>query len=241
MLACVLGPVGAAAIFLILNVAALLIILVLNRRPETWPVRSEEGGLPPLETGPLDASAILSLEFGYAQTTASEAMRDRLTIINFFLLTVGIVASGLLTTLRGELSALRVAGPALLWLLCCVGWFFFLKVIRLRQAWHHSARVMNQIKLFYVSHAKQFPASVLQQAFLWRADTLPAPDKPWTLFFYSAMLVGFLDSVAFTVGGILLALPAQQTCFAAVVGALVALGLVFLTFHAWLYFAFLRS
>lgn len=241
MLACVLMPVGAAVVFLVLNVAALLAILALNRRAEAWPIAREEVSGSLAEPGLLDASDILGWEYAYAQATASEAMSDRLTMINFYLLTVGIIATGLVATLPGETAVLRVAGPVLLWLLCCIGWFFFLKVIRLRQAWHHSARAMNQIKSFYVRHAKQFPADILQRAFLWRSDTLPAPEKPWTLFFLSAMLVGFLDSVAYAVGGLLLGLSAPPTCFAIIVGGVVVLGLVFMAFHCWLYFALLRG
>ncbi len=241
MLACVLVPVGTAATFLVLNVIVLLAILAMNRRVQSHPTSSD---VPPPSTGKagkLDASTILGWEYTYAQTTASEAMRDRHTMINFYLLTASIVASGLLAALRGDSAVPKVVGAAFLWLLCCVGWLFFLKLIRLRQAWHESARVMNEIKSFYISHAKKFSPEVLQQAFLWGSDTLPTPDKPWTLFFYSAMLVGFIDSVAFVAGGLLLSLPAAETCFLFILGGLVALGLAFLALHVWLYFAFLKA
>jgi hypothetical protein len=240
MWACVLVPVGAAAMFLVLNIATLLAILAMNRRAQSC---STSEAMPPprrRKAGALDASSILGWEYGYAQTTASEAMRDRHTMINFYLLTAGIVASGLLAALRGESATPKVVGTAFLWLLCCIGWFFFLKLIRLRQAWHESARVMNEIKNFYISHSKQFFPDGLRQAFLWGSDTLPAPDKPWTLFFYSSMLVAFVDSVAFVAGGLLLSLSAPQICFVFIVGGLVALGLAFLAFHAWMYFALLK-
>ncbi len=240
MSACILVPVGAAATFLVLNVAILLAVLAMNRRAQSCLTSKDT---PPPRTpkeGILDASSILGWEYGYAQTTASEAMRDRHTMINFYLLAATIVASGLLASLQGESATPRVVGTAFLWLLTCIGWFFFLKLIRLRQAWHESARVMNEIKSFYINHSKKLPPEVLQQAFLWRSDTLPAPDKPWTLFFFSAMLVGFLDSVAFVAGGLLLSLSAPPICFLFVVGTLVVLGLAFLAFHAWMYFALLK-
>jgi hypothetical protein len=60
---------------------------------------------------------------------------------------------------------------------------------------------MNQIKDFYIQHAKEFEPEMLRDAFHWKTETLPPPDKPWTVYFYSAMLIGFLDSAAYIAGG----------------------------------------
>jgi len=69
---------------------------------------------------------------------------------------------------------------------------------------------MNQIKEFYIQHAQAFDSDVLRSAFHWQAHTLPAPDKPWNVFFYSAMLIGLLNCVAYAAGGALLDLTATQ-------------------------------
>jgi protein-S-isoprenylcysteine O-methyltransferase Ste14 len=179
------------------------------------------------------------LEFEYARTTASEAMQDRHTMINFYLLVAGVVASGVVAVLGQNTELPKAAGTVLLWLLCGIGWLYFLKLIRFRQAWHDSARAMNQIKDFYIQHAKDFEPDVLRDAFRWKIETLPPPDKPWTAYFYSAMLIGFLNSVAYMAGGALLDLDVTRSSWL-VLGLLALFGLAFFAFHVWLYFAFLK-
>jgi len=225
--------------FLVANVLILLVILALNRRAGARP--SQTDGLERESLGQkfLDASDILGWEFEYARTTASEAIRDRHTMINFYLLGVGVIASGVVAILRQDTGLPKATGTVLLWLLCGVGWLYFLKLVRLRQAWHDSARAMNQIKDFYVQHAKDFEPEVLRDAFRWKTQTLPAPDKPWTLYFYSAMLIGFLDSVAYVAGGALWDLDVTRSSWL-VLGLLALFGLAFFAFHVWLYFAFLK-
>ncbi|MFQ5812208.1 MAG: hypothetical protein ACE5I2_03310 [Anaerolineae bacterium] len=226
--------------FLVANVLTLLGILALNRRVGA---KSSQTTPPPLGTpgrALLNPADILKLEFEYARVTASEAMRDRHTMVNFYLLVAGVAVSGVVAVLGQSARVPRIVGTVLLWLLCGIGWLYFLKLIRLRQAWHHSARAMNQIKDFYIQHVKDFEPDVLRQAFLWRTETLPPPDKPWTVFFYSAMLIALLDSVAYVAGGALLGLTATRAFPLFVLGPLALFGLAFFAFHVWLYFAFLR-
>jgi len=226
--------------FLVANVLILLAILALNRRDGA---KSSQAAKPTQEAQGekhLHASDILKLEFEYARATASEAMQDRHTMINFYLLVAGVVVSGVVAVLGRDTGLPKAAGTLLLWLLCGIGWLYFLKLIRLRQAWHDSARAMNQIKDFYIRNAKDFDPAVLRTAFRWQSDTLPPPDKRWTVFFYSAMLIGFLDSVAYVAGGALINLKATLE-FPWLAGVLlVPLGLAFFALHVWLYFAFLR-
>jgi hypothetical protein len=235
----ILAQLGISTVFLLANVLILLIILHLNRRPDSKakPTKpAAEGAGQQL----LDPAGILGREFEYARTTASEAVGERHTLVNFYLLAVGIVASGVVAVLGQDADLPSSVGTVLLWLLCAIGWFDFLAIIRLRQAWHDSARTMNQIKDFYVEHAKDFEPNVLQGAFRWKTETLPRPDKPWTVFFYSAALIGLLNSVAYATGGVLLSLDAAPGLFRPAVVLLALLGLAFFGFHVWLYFAFLR-
>jgi len=150
------------------------------------------------------------------------------------------MASGVVAVLGQDTELPKAAGTVLLWLLCGIGWLYFLKLIRFRQAWHDSARAMNQIKDFYVQHAKDFEPDVLRDAFRWKTETLPPPDKPWTAYFYSAMLIAFLDSAAYVAGGALLSLDATGSPPLSVLGPLALFGLAFFAFHVWLYFAFLK-
>ncbi len=51
--------------------------------------------------------------------------RDRHTMIDFYLLAMGIVAAGVVNVLKTDGDALPVIGTVLLWLLCVVGWLYF--------------------------------------------------------------------------------------------------------------------
>ena len=161
-------------------------------------------------------------------------------MVNFYLLAVGVVASGVIAVIGQPTGLPKPAGTALLWLLCGVGWLYFLKLIRLRQAWHESARTMNQIKEFYIRHAADFDEPTMRTAFRWQAHTLQPPGKPWTVFFYSATLIALLDSVAYAAGGALLGWGAAPQVLLPALGLLTLLALAFFLFHVWLYFAFLR-
>jgi len=233
--------VGLSFGFMILNILILLVVLAMNRYTPK-PGKSEL----PEDKGPgtdaLDPDAILGWEFEYARVTASESMEQRHTMVNFYLLVAGVMASGAVVLLgQGKGSFLPGSlGTLLVWVLCGVGWLYFLAIIRLRQAWYDSARSMNHIKEFYIQHAKELNGDVLRGAFRWQAHTLPEPGKAWTVFFYSAMVISLLNSAAFVLGGALLGMVGARVPWFTLVTLLV-FGVVFFAFHVGLYFAFLKS
>jgi len=237
----ILHPITVSFVFLVANVVILLVILALNRRVGDRSSQQDTPSPVSPDQKHLKASDILGWEFEYARTTASEAMQDRHTMINFYLLVAGVMASGVVAVLGQDTELPKAAGTVLLWLLCGIGWLYFLKIIRFRQAWHDSAQAMNRIKDFYIQHANHFEPDVLREAFLWKTETLPPPDKPWTAYFYSAMLIAFLDSAAYVAGGALLYLDATGSPPLSVLGLLPLFGLAFFAFHVWLYFAFLKE
>ena len=165
-----INTIAIALGFLLANMLIVWLILVLNRRPGSAmpeaPVQPEQ--LPLVR--PLYAADVLKLEFEYARLTASEAMRDRHTMVNFYLLAFGVIATGVLAILSRETSLPQYSGTILLWVLCVVGWLYFLKIIRLRQAWHESAKAMNQIKEFFINHDQHFEPDEIRPAFRWRLD-----------------------------------------------------------------------
>ncbi|HXF60076.1 MAG TPA: hypothetical protein VNK95_00585 [Caldilineaceae bacterium] len=233
--------IATAFIFLLLNIILLRIILSLGGKAYNKLTRSAPPAASIPGQGTLDPADILGREFSYAQSTASEAMRDRHTMIQFYLVLISIVASGVIALVHDQVESSWTLGTLLLWLLISIGWLYFLKIVRLRQAWHESARTMNQIKEFYFLHAKDLDSAMLRSAFRWQAHTLPAPGQPWTLFFLSAMVIGLVDSVAFVIGSMLLNFANVRAYPLLVAGPLVIMGLLFLGFHVWLYFAFLRE
>lgn len=237
------AQIGVAFLYLAANVVILLAILAANKRVSG----SSSSGPKPVEpsstdaTAGLSASEILQWEFEYARTTASEAMQDRHTMINFYLLAAGIVASGVVAVITAETGVPNQIGTVLLWVLCGVGWLYFLKIIRLRQAWYDSALAMNTIKSFYLGNCEHFSQQQLETAFRWRADSLPAPERRWTVFFYSAMLIAYLDTAAYVVGAVLINFHAAISPPWTVLLTLSVFGLIFFCCHVWLYGRFLRS
>ena len=227
--------------FLLANILVMWLILTLNRRPSPNPSPPPPPPEKPPLMKPLFSADILLREFDYARFTASEAMQDRHTMVNFYLLAFGVIATGVLAILSREADLPQSIGTLLLWILCAVGWLYFLKIIRLRQAWHESAQAMNQIKEFFIQHDEHFEPEELRPAFRWQAHTLPSPDKPWTLFFYSAVLIALLDSMAYVLGAALLDLNLSLIIPRVDLGLYLIFGIGFLAFHIWLYSAFLKS
>jgi len=150
----ILHPITVSFVFLVVNVAILLVILALNWRVGDRSSQQDTPAPVSPDQKHLEASDILGWEFEYARTTASEAMQDRHTMVNFYLLVAGILTSGVVALLGqgADANLPKATGTALLWLLCGIGWLYFLKLIRLRQAWRDSAQAMNQIKGFYFQH-----------------------------------------------------------------------------------------
>lgn len=148
----------------------------------------------------LDPNDILIAEFEYARETAAQAMNDRHTMVNYYLLIVGIgftAITGLINVIKDGNAHLSLDIPLtlafILFMVFGIGLLFLLKLVRLRQAWHHSARAMNQIKDFYDKKLPRLKLSSL--AFLWTSQTLPVAQKKYTIFFFSALLIIFLNSL----------------------------------------------
>lgn len=101
---------------------------------------------------------------------------------------------------------------------------------------------MNQIKEFYILHNQEFPETELRSAFRWQASSLPPENKPWTLFFFEALLIGFLSASAYFVGGLLLELDLSQPevswAWLAIMGVMATL---YFLLHIYFYFAFLQQ
>ncbi|HEY6041250.1 MAG TPA: hypothetical protein VIX58_03895 [Anaerolineae bacterium] len=148
-----------------------------------------------MDSNDLHAEKILELEFEYARDTVSQAVNDRTTVVNMYLLLVGGVGS-VLAALAALSSSQQIEIPhsafAIAFLLMgVVGFFTIFKLIRIRQAWHDSVVEMNRIKEFYIEH---FPA--LEKAFAWRMSTIPPQGKIWSVTFILALLVAVIDSSA---------------------------------------------
>lgn len=145
---------------------------------------------------------LLLQEFEYIKETASQAMNDRHTMVNYFLLSAGVVfaAFGVMLSKEGgwELPYRNSILIALSLLFSGIGWVYFMQIIRLRQAWCESARAMNHLKLFYMRYC-DFPENLAHQAFRWRADTIPPAGKKFTVFYFSALLIALISAAVLAV------------------------------------------
>lgn len=226
-----------AIAFLIVNVLMLELVIRLKQR-QGDPPRAVPA-LAPAVDRPLKAEEILEWEYEYVRNTASEAMQDRHTMINFYLVLVGVVASGVLANLD-KLDEWQGGATLLLWVVCGIGWFHFLILVRLREAWHESLQALLRIRDFCVEHVEGISSDELKKAFLWKRETLPRAGKRWSVFYYSALLIAFLDSMAFGVGGHLLNLGKDAVTLPATV-LIVVLSLIFFAYHDRVYRELLKE
>jgi len=147
----------------------------------------------------LNIENMLLEEFNYAGVTAYQAMEDRARMFNLYLLLVGVVASGLgaLYQLGGSAGIYsRPLAVTLLLIAGMIGATFFVKLIRLRQAWRESVICMNVIKEFYIQQfRRQMPR--IERAFRWRLKTIPAGERLGSTTFIVCSTVALLESVCF--------------------------------------------
>ncbi|OQX87438.1 hypothetical protein B6D60_03870 [candidate division KSB1 bacterium 4484_87] len=180
---------------------------------------------PRLQENTFEFSSIMQKEFDYIREAARQAMDDRHSMINFFLLITGAVVSFVgarvldmdLTELTGIKGSFLV-GLAIF--LNIIGWIYFMHMIRLRQAWWSSAEAMNQIKEFYIVNGR-VPDDIARSAFLWRKQSIPDPGKKSNVFYYSMMLISFIASAVFFFASWLVGYMhgiAQVTVFSAALG-----------------------
>jgi hypothetical protein len=144
----------------------------------------------------LKLESMLMEEFNYAGVTAYQAYEDRARMFNLYLLLIGVVASAV-----GAIYQIGQANPStdnlvilLLVAGAVLGFFFFVKLIRLRQAHRDSVLTMNTIKEFYVN---KFTAQMpdVERAFRWRLHTMPSGERFGSVTFLVCYTTAFLGSL----------------------------------------------
>jgi hypothetical protein len=155
----------------------------------------------------LNIENMLLEEFNYASVAAYQAMEDRARMFNIYLLLIGVIASGLgaIYQLGGSANIyLRPVAILLLLITGIVGIAFFVKLIRLRQAWRESVICMNVIKEFYIRQfQRQMPG--IERAFRWRLKSIPAGERLGSTTFIVCFTVALLESVCFAGAAFVLA------------------------------------
>ncbi|MGH7491351.1 MAG: NUDIX domain-containing protein [bacterium] len=166
-----------------------------------WPVRNKPAILPE-KYGRAIPSALQQMalyEYEYVQETMAQAMNDRHTLINYFLLSAGVMLAtlGAIYSQEGMMYSPYKNHIAITigLFFCFVAWIYLMKIIRLRQAWCESCAAMNRIKEFFLRNSG-FHKNPKASPFYWKVDTIPPADKKGTLFHLEAILISFLSALA---------------------------------------------
>ncbi|MDZ7357617.1 MAG: hypothetical protein ONB33_08445 [candidate division KSB1 bacterium] len=154
---------------------------------------------PRLQENAFSFARLLLKEFDYIRDTAAQAMNDRHTMVNFFLIITGVFLSAIASRFfsaadifsDAKYISIMIAGAIII---NFVGWIYFMHIIRLRQAWYDSAAAMNQIKEFFIVNGR-IPDELARSALLWDMKTIPSPGKKGNVFYYSAVLISFISAV----------------------------------------------
>jgi 8-oxo-dGTP pyrophosphatase MutT (NUDIX family) len=171
---------------------------------EPAPAGSSPGVVPQLDAT-LKLDAMLLEEFNYAGVTAYQANEDRARMFNLYLLVVGVLASGLGAIYQLGDKVGPYSAPLALALLVVTGILgiaFFMKLIRLRQAFRESLLSMSTVKEYYI---KQFAPQVpdVHTAFRWRLGTIVPGESFGTVTFVICATVALLGSLCFGAAAII--------------------------------------
>ena len=156
---------------------------------------------------------IAKAEYEYIRETMAQAMDDRHTMINYFLLATGVAlaAVGMIFSKEGmqELPFTKELTIGICLIFNGVAWIYMLKMVRLRQAWCDSSLAMNRIKNFFLVNVKM-DADQSGSPFLWKSSTSPAPGRIGNLFHLEFILISFISALAIS-GISMLRLTGEQT------------------------------
>ncbi len=157
-----------------------------------------------------DLREIVLREYEYVQETMAQAMDDRHTLVNYFLLATGVVmaAIGAVYSTEGMYYSpyKNHITIAICVTLCVVAWIYFLKIVRLRQAWCDSCAAMNRIKQFFLVNDGLSDEDG-RSPFLWKSNSIPRAGKKGNLFYLEALLINFISSLAIAAVSVLMLPP----------------------------------
>ncbi len=185
-------------LYLIILQVAILITFYSFRNQHAYRMRSvKKLKNPRLQENSFLLSDLLLKDYAYIKDTCNQAMNDRHTMINYFLIITGAIITIVATNLRG--ATLQEATTRYMLMLVSIflnfiGWVYFMHIIRLRQAWHGSALAMNQIKEFFIQNGR-VPDEIARSAFLWDTKSVPAAGRKSNVFYYSTMLISAISSI----------------------------------------------
>lgn len=184
---------------LILESLALATFFIYRNYTSTKSIYIKRLKNPRLQENAFAFSKLLMKEFDYIRETAAQAMNDRHTMVNYFIIITGAFITIIGSQFFGAKDALSdpkyisiLIGVSII--INFIGWIYFMHIIRLRQAWCDSASALNQIKEFFVVNGR-VPDDIARSAFLWNSKTIPRAGKKSNVSYYSAMLISLVSTV----------------------------------------------
>lgn len=226
-------------IYLIIIQIAFFITFFTFRKQHAYRLRSvKKLKNPRLQENAFEFSGLLMKDYDYIRDTLSQAMNDRHTMVNYFLIIIGAIVTIISTNLSTESfqdPGTRYFLKILAYSINFIGWIYFMKVVRLRQSWHGSALAMNQIKEFFIQNGR-VPDDIARSAFLWDTKTVPKAGRKSNVFYYSAVLISLIASLALVFAGFI-ASPAKTVLEIPTVSWLI--GLYHFVFQMFCYSIFL--
>ena len=140
-----------------------------------------------------DVGELLAAEYSYIAGTAFQANEDRARVSQFFFITFGTFIAALFSSQLSNIDPVQLylAFVFIFLGLAILGMLTILQLARLRIAWLHSVRAMNQIKKGAV---KRYP--YLEDYFKWTWKNPPKMFKHNSIGFYLATSVSILSGLA---------------------------------------------
>jgi len=140
----------------------------------------------------LDSNWILHAEFSYAARATLQADEDRVKVFTYFMTSVGALVATLKLTSPGDYKELLAFGLILAGL-SIFGFLSLLQLVKLRLAWLDGVRTMCLIKEHYLESVQ---GRAHDAAFRWRSETIPRPERKWSVAFLMALLISLASSAS---------------------------------------------
>ncbi len=146
-------------------------------------------------------------EYEYIRETMAQAMNDRHTMVNYFLLATGVVLAAIGAIYSQEGMSYSPYKNQMTIAICLafnlISWVYLMMLIRLRQAWCESAAAMDRIKQFVlINHG--YSDEEAYSPFRWRRANIPAAAKKGTLYHFAAILISVVSSSGLAVASLML-------------------------------------
>lgn len=158
----------------------------------------------------LNPGDFLSTEYDYLARSSFQNTEDRAGVGLLYILTIGGILAAFIVTgsesIDRQFTSVAFAGIFLL--LSVYALLTFLKLIRLRQAWHANIVAMDQLKAYFIEHNT---TQNLDEALRWSAGTIPPKSKAWSLAFLTALQIAFAGGAAIAVAVIFLGFALIQS------------------------------